>query len=113
MENSKRSKFLVFLENPNIEGDFTPQMINEYTRQHVERLRQLDAENSLFLCGPLKDDDRGMLIINAKSYEEAENIIKRDPFIANNCYLSYTIKEIIEGNAGNNYLLEAYLMPEE
>lgn len=113
MENQKMSRFLIFYQEPNYEADFTPKQINELTRMHVEHLKDLDSKGVLFLCGPLKDDEKGMLILNAKSYEEAESYVKKDPFIINNCYKAYLINEIIEGNAGNNYLLEDYLMPEE
>ena len=110
MKNPETTKFLIFYQDVNNEDNFTPELINDLTRQHVEHLRNLDSKGVLFLCGPLKDDERGMLILNAKNYEEAESYVKQDPFIANNCYTSYVIKEIIEGNASNNYLLEEYLM---
>lgn len=110
MKNPETTKFLIFYQDVNNEDTFTPELINELTKQHVEHLRNLDSKGALFLCGPMKDDERGMLILNAKNYEEAESYVKQDPFIVNNCYTSYVIKEIIEGNASNNYLLEEYLM---
>lgn len=106
MGNGKTLKFLVFLQEPNYDDSFTPELINELTIDHVEHVRDLDNKGILFLCGPLKGTETGMLILNAKTYEEAESYVLKDPFIVNRCYKSYIINEIIEGNADNNYLLD-------
>lgn len=111
MENQKTSKFLVLYQEPNYEANFTPELSNELTKKHVEHCRELDSKGILFLCGPLKGHEKGMFMLNAKTYEEAEGYVKKDPFIVNNCYKSYLIYEIEEANAGNNYLLEKYLIP--
>jgi len=60
----------------------------------------------LFLCGPFKDDNGGLQILNANSYEEAEKYVLQDPFIAQKYYTRYTIHELIEANEGNNYLMD-------
>lgn len=111
MENLQTSKFLVIYQEPNYDDTFTPELSNELTKQHVEHCSRLDSEGVLFMCGPLVGHEKGMFMLNAKTYEEAENYVKRDPFIINNCYKTYVIYEIEEANAGNNYLLEKYLMP--
>jgi len=105
MENQKMSKFMVFLQDVNTEDSFSPELIEELTKGHVDHIRNLDAEGILFLCGLLKGHEKGMLILNAKTYEEAEGYVLKDPFIVNKCYKSYVIYEIVEANAGNNYLL--------
>lgn len=110
MEKLKTSKFLVIYQEPNYEADFSPELSNELTKQHVEHCRGLDSKGILFMCGPLVGHEKGMFMLNATSYEEAESYVKKDPFIINNCYKSYLIYEIEEANAGNNYLLEKYLI---
>lgn len=105
MENQSTAKFLAVLQDPNFEAPFTPEQMEELTKAHVDHVRDLDSRGILFLCGLLKGADGGMLILNAETYEEAESHVLRDPFIVNNCYKRYVINEIIEANAGNNYLL--------
>jgi len=111
MENQKTSKFLVILQDPNYDDSFTPERMNELTISHVDHVRELDSKGILVLCGPLKGTENGMLILNAKTLEEAESYVLNDPFIVYRCYKSYTIHEIEEGNASNNYLLDVYTMP--
>jgi len=97
-------KFLVILKDPNYEAPFTPEQIAALTRGHVEHIRDLDARGILFLCGPLKGSERGMLILSARSYEDALSHVMQDPFVVNECYKAYEINEIAEANKGNNYL---------
>jgi len=105
MEKQETSKFLVILQDINNEDSFTPELIEELTKGHVDHIRNLDSKGMLFLCGLLKGHDKGMLILNAKTYEEAESYVLKDPFIINKAYKSYLIYEIEEANASNNYLL--------
>lgn len=58
------------------------------------------------LCGPFKDNDSAIQIIVADSQEEAEFIVNADPFIAHNYYQQYELKELIEANEGNNWLMD-------
>ena len=104
MESQKTSKFLVVLQDINYDAPFTPEQIGELTKGHVDHIRELDSKGILFLCGLLKGHEKGMLILNAKTFEEAEGYVIEDPFIINKCYKTYTIYEIEEANAGNNYL---------
>ena len=105
METRKTSKFLVFLKEVNYEAPFTQEQIADLTQQHVDHIRGLDEKGILFLCGLLKGSEGGMFILNADTVEEAEDHVKSDPFIVNQCYKKYVIQEIQEANAGNNYLL--------
>jgi len=106
MENQKTSKFLIFLQDVNYEDTFTPEMMDELTKSHVDHIRDLDAKGILFFCGLLKGTEKGMLILNAKTYQEAEDYVQRDPFIVHKCYKTYVIQELEEANASNNYLLD-------
>jgi uncharacterized protein YciI len=105
MENQKTSKFLILLQDVNYDNPFPPELVERLTKEHVDHIRDLDSKGILFLCGLLKGHEDGMLILNAKTYEEAESYVKLDPFIMNNCYKKYVIYEIVEANASNNYLL--------
>ena len=105
MKNQKMSKFLIIYQDINTEDTFTPEQIIDATKAHVEHCRGPDAEGILFLCRPLLgEEEKGMFILNARSYEEAESHALRDPLIARKGYKTYLIHEIQEGNAGNNYL---------
>lgn len=108
MEHKQMQKFLVIYQDANYDDPFTPEMIDELTRAHVEHIRNLDSRGILVLCGPLKEHEKGMFILNAETCEEAQNYVLMDPFIANRCYKTYLIYEIEEANAGNNYLLDLY-----
>ena len=110
MKNQKTSKFLIIYQDVNYDDTFTAELSNKLTKMHVDHIRDLDSKGILFLCGPLKDHEKGMFILNAKTYEEAESYVKKDPLISNNCYKNYAIYEIMESNAANNYLLEDYLI---
>ena len=72
--------------------------------KHIEHLMDLKRKGLLTLCGLLMNEG-GMLMLDVKSYEDAENIILQDPLIKNNCYGGYVIYEFFEGNEENNYLL--------
>jgi len=106
MKNQKTSKFLILYQDMNSENSFTPELINELTKSHVNHVKDLDSKGILFLCGPLKGHEKGMFILNAKTHEEVEKCVLKDPFIVNKFYKSYSIYEIIEANAGNNYMLD-------
>lgn len=109
MENAKISKFLIIYQDLNTEDTFTAEQVTDATNAHVEHLKDLDSKGILFLCGPLLGrEDKAMLILNAKSYEEAESYVLRDPFIVRKGYNTYLIHEIQEANSANNYLLKHY-----
>ena len=105
MNNQTTSRFLVILSDMNEEDAFTPERIQELVKAHVDHIRDMDERGILFFCGALKDDGGGMLILSADTREEAETHVLRDPFIIHKAYRRFTIQEIIEANAGNNYLM--------
>ena len=55
----------------------------EYDR-HLEWLRQIEADGTMFASGVLKDENKwdgsGMAIIRAKSYKDAVKIAEAEPF---------------------------------
>lgn len=75
-------------------------------RRHVAHLKQAAIDGKLFLCGPLIGQGGAMQIVEAESKEEAEAIIKKDPFIAEGFYLNYDIYLLLEANLENNFLLK-------
>jgi uncharacterized protein YciI len=78
----------------------------EMVIKHVEYIKKLDDNGQLVLCGPLKGYPgiAGMIIIKAKSYEDAKNICKSEPFVAEG-YATYKLVTLQVGNKDNNYLL--------
>lgn len=78
----------------------------EMVKKHVEYIRNLDDNGKLELCGAFKGYPgvAGMLILKVPSYEEAEDICKSEPFVAEG-YASYELRTLQAGNKDNNYLL--------
>lgn len=95
------AKYIAILQNKR-KGTLTTDLLHN----HVEHLRKLTHKGILFLCGPFKDNDGAMQILEVKSYKEAEEYLLQDPFIAQKYYTSYIIYELIEANDRNNYLME-------
>lgn len=83
---------------------------NKVTRaaieRHVENLRQLDQAGHLHTSGVLKrfPGVAGLVILAAKSREEAEALCQREPLVAEG-YASYDLYDFQEANQDNNYLL--------
>jgi len=73
---------------------------------HVEHLAKMYEESNLLLCGPFKNSNKVIQIILANSKEEAETLLKRDPFYKESIFKDYTLNELIEANEENNYLLK-------
>ena len=74
--------------------------------KHVENIRQLDEDGKLALCGAFKGYPgvAGMLVLRVDSYDEAEEICKAEPFVAEG-YATYRLVSLHAGNKENNYLL--------
>ena len=73
---------------------------------HVDNIRKLDDNGNLELCGVLRKCPgfAGMIILKADSYEEAEELCKREPLVAQG-YVTYKLMTLQVGNRENNYLL--------
>lgn len=74
--------------------------------RHVGNIRNLDDEGKLALCGVLRKCPgfAGMVILKADSYEEAEELCKREPLVIEG-YATYRLMSLQVGNRENNYLL--------
>ena len=74
--------------------------------KHVDNIKQLDDEGKLELCGVLRKCPgyAGMIIFKAESYEDAEELCKREPFVVDG-YVTYKLMSLQVGNRENNYLL--------
>lgn len=49
--------------------------------QHLEYLKKCMDEGKVFACGPFPDGSGGMVIYQADSFEEAEAMAKKDPYV--------------------------------
>ena len=81
-------------------------LTQELLLRHVEHLRSLKAQGRLHLCGPFVDDNGAFLLIEGKTVEEVEGIVKNDPFVKQHYYETYEVHELIESSESNNWLLD-------
>jgi uncharacterized protein YciI len=74
--------------------------------RHVDNIRRLDDDGNLELCGVLRKCPgyAGLVIIRAGSYEEAEELCKREPMVTEG-YATYKLMSLQVGNRENNYLI--------
>ena len=74
--------------------------------RHVDNIRKLDDGGNLELAGVLRKVPgfAGMLLLKAESYEEAEELCKREPLVIEG-YVTYKLMSLQVGNRENNYLL--------
>lgn len=74
--------------------------------RHVENLRNLDDNGKLEFCGVFKGYPgvAGMVILRAQNYEEADELCKLEPLVAEG-YATYKLKALQAANKENNYLL--------
>jgi uncharacterized protein YciI len=90
-----------------IERGKTYNKINgEMVRKHVQRIKEMDDDGKLVLCGPTKSYPgvAGIIIFRAGSQEEAEEMCKAEPFVVEG-YATYKLVSMRPGNRENNYLL--------
>ena len=74
--------------------------------RHVANIRALDDEGRLELCGVFKGYPgvAGMYIMRAGSYEEAEELGRREPLVTEG-FAAYKLKALQVADRENNYLL--------
>lgn len=74
--------------------------------RHVANIRALDDEGRLELCGVFKGYPgvAGMYILRADSYEEAEELCRREPLVLEG-FAAYKLKALQVAGRENNYLL--------
>lgn len=74
--------------------------------RHIDYLKRCAGEGKLHLVGPLKGHDKLLQVIEASSAEEAEILVKQDPYIEKGHYRNFEIYELLESNADNNWLMD-------
>jgi len=82
-------------------------LTDELLRAHVDYLRSLRARDALPLCGPLVDNNRAVMILHAPSREDAEAMVRGDPFVARGYYQRFECDELLEAGDHNNWLADA------
>jgi len=94
--------YVMFIER----GKTYNKMTKAVAERHVENIRKLDEEGKLELCGIFRGYPgvAGMLILRAESYEEAKDICKLEPLVAEG-YATYKLREFKIANKDNNYFL--------
>ncbi|WP_194165715.1 YciI family protein [Oceanobacillus sp. CFH 90083] len=81
------------------------ELSNDLLTNHVTYLKRLRQQGSLMLCGPFVDDDGAVMVFQSESVESVEELLNNDPFVYEKYYQSYEIKEFLEANDGNNWLV--------
>lgn len=81
-------------------------MTKAVVESHVENIRKLDDEGHLEFCGVFKGYPgvAGMFILKADSYEEAEELCKKEPLVVGG-FATYSLKATQVADKENNYLL--------
>ena len=94
--------YAMFIER----GKTYNKITKEVVLRHVDHLRELDEAGKVALCGVFKGYPgvAGMVMIKAKSYEEAEEICKTEPLVIEG-YATYKLRALQLANKENNYLL--------
>jgi len=74
--------------------------IDQVRPTHRQYLRSLLDTGKLFASGPFTDDSGALIIYEAATLEDAEEILKGDPFHAAGIFLKWQIKpwKLIMGN---------------
>lgn len=97
-----KSLYVMIIEKGKTYNKLTKAVIE----RHVANIKRLDDSEILEICGVFKGylGVAGMYIIRANSYEDAEEICKKEPLVLEG-YATYKLKEFIVANRDNNYLL--------
>lgn len=95
------AKYVVLLRDKR-KGTLTRELLVE----HIEHLRGLSRRGRLLLCGPFADDSGAFLLLETDSMEQAESIVRDDPFIRREYYRSFEVHELTESGEFNNWLLD-------
>lgn len=98
----EKTVYVMFIEKEKSYNRMTKAVVEK----HVDNIKKLDEDGKIKLCGVFKGYPgvAGMYIINAKSYEEAEEICKQEPLVTLG-YASYKLRTLQIADKENNYLL--------
>jgi uncharacterized protein YciI len=79
---SENQNYLVIIRPPrvNFEENMNPEEI-KVMEEHFSYLRSLLETKKLILAGPCLDGVFGVILLNVKSYKEAEELIDNDPSV--------------------------------
>lgn len=92
-QQNKGQRFIYFYLNRN-----EPQRIRQVVPAHVEYWRSLNMEG--YMGGPFTDRTGGLISFLASNLEEAEEIMRQDPFVSADLIEQKWIKEwIVESHA--------------
>jgi len=74
--------------------EYTPDKtkISQFRPPHREYLMGLRKAGKAAMAGPFTDDSGGLLIYEAESKEEVEQMIRADPFGQGGVFVSWTIR---------------------
>ncbi|WNY22745.1 hypothetical protein MmiHf6_00300 [Methanimicrococcus hongohii] len=94
--------YVMFIEKGKTYNKLTKAMVEK----HVENIKNLDNAGKLDRCGVFKGYPgvAGMLILKTQSYEDAEEICKSEPLVAEG-YATYKLYALQVADKENNYLL--------
>ncbi|HEY1025051.1 MAG TPA: YciI family protein [Sphingobacteriaceae bacterium] len=74
--------FVILKTGPNQIAD--KEKVNDLFKGHLDNINKLANEGKLVVAGPFGKNDRsyrGLFILNAKSFEEANELLKTDPAV--------------------------------
>jgi uncharacterized protein YciI len=66
--------------------------VSEIRPLHRQYLTSLKEKGQLAACGPFTDDSGALIVYEAATKEEAEALIKADPFNKNGIFLKYQLR---------------------
>ena len=94
--------YVMFIEKTKIYNKLTKAAVE----RHVANLKNLDENGHLELAGVFKGYPgvAGMYILNAESYEAAEELCKLEPLVVEG-FATYKLKALQMASKENNYLL--------
>ena len=94
--------YVMFIEKTKIYNRLTKAAVE----RHVANLKQLDEQGHIELAGVFKGYPgvAGMYILKAGSYEQAEELCKQEPLVAEG-FATYTLKALQPASKDNDYLL--------
>jgi len=93
-------KYVVILSKKNKQL-FSDELLNK----HISYLEAQEQSGTLVLCGPFTDNDSAIQIIVSDSLESAKETVQSDPFVSEGYYGKLVVKELIEANSANNWLV--------
>ncbi len=62
---------------------------------HLRRIKALREANQLLLAGPFADKTGSLIVLTAKSQEEAVAWIEADPYVTEKVFIAYEVKPLI------------------